>query len=212
LLYRDASVQAQTGPAGLSQEECIDRATSFLVGNKIVGPDEVKVDSIIRENYMVTADGKGSSNDSQPQVARYTVVFKRNIGELPILTNDADTIRVEIGRNGKIASLISRYKYGRKVSRLASMKGALASVRQATTTLSATGDIKNVRAGMLPMSDGTYLPVYEVASVTFPDGLLPRPQITYRRMDTLQIVDKDAASAGDVSVLESDEATPEMDR
>lgn len=141
----------------------------------------------------------------------YTVIFKRNLGELPILINDADTIRVEIGQDGKIASLVSRYKYGRKVSKLESTKAALPNLQQARTRLSTVAGIKSIRAGMLPMSDGTYQPVYEVASVTFPDGLLPRPQITYHRMDTLQLVDRDTGSAGD-DPLESDTATPEMDR
>lgn len=214
LCYRDAEALAMTGASKLTEAQCVDRATSFLVGNQIIGPDEVQVDSVISETHMAATAQEivDGSYSSEPQVARYTVVFKRNIGELPILTNDVDTIRVEIGQNGKITSLISRYKYGRKITKLNSVKGALPNIRQARTMLATAGDVKRIKAGMLPMPDGTYLPVYEVTTVTFPDGLLPCPQITYRRMDTLEPVDRASPSAGDNHELESDEASPERSR
>ncbi len=214
LLYQDTSVLALSGPSGLSGEECIDRAMSFLIGNKIVGPNEVEVDSVVKESYMMAAKQgtEDGSYSSQPQVARYTVVFKRNVGELPVLTDDTDTIRVEIGQNGKVASLVSRYKYGRTISKVESLKGALPNVQQAKIMLSTAGDIKSIKAGMLPMPDGTYLPVYEVVTVTLVDGLLPRPQITYHRMDTLEPVDRENASTGDDYQLGSDELLPEGSR
>jgi len=210
LLYRDAEVSALTGPSELSQDECIKRATSFLIGNKIVGPDEVVVDSVIKEGQVtITDQGAGNgSGSSRPHVARYTVVLKRNIGELPILTNDMDTIRVEIGQNGKIASLVSRYMYGRKVNQVESVAGALPNTEQAKTTLSTMGDIKSLRAGILPMSDGTYIPVYEVATVTFDDGQFPQPRVSYLRMDTLEPICGENSPADADPELESSVAAP----
>ncbi|MBN1506410.1 MAG: hypothetical protein JW955_06170 [Sedimentisphaerales bacterium] len=211
LLYQDAQVSALNGPSGLSQDECIELARSFLIDSKIVGPNEVVVDSVVTETYMTVTDRQSdpASQNPEPQVARYTVVLKRNLGELPILTNDTDTIRVEIGQNGKIASLVSSYKYGRRVSKVESVKGALPDTWQARAVFAKSGSIQNIRAGMLPMPDGTYVPVYEVAAVTFPDGRLPVAQITCHRMDTLEPVVGDEASAGDDHTLGSDEPASE---
>jgi hypothetical protein len=209
LFYQDAQVSALGGPSALSQDECIELATSFLIDGKIVGPDEVVVDSVVTETYMTITDREsdGGSQASAPQVARYTVVLKRNLGELPILTNDIDTIRVEIGQNGKIASLVSSYKYGRKVSKVESVKGALPNTQQARAVFAKAGSIQSVCAGVLPMSDGTYVPVYEVAAVTVSDGRLPSAQITYYRMDTLEPVVGDEVAAGGDHTLELDEPT-----
>jgi len=214
LYYQDAGVLAQTGPCGLSQDECILQASAFLLGNKIVGPNEVEIDSVISVNWMAatTDEIATGSYSSNPVIARYIIVFKRKLGNLPVLTNDTDTIRVEIGQNGKIASLVSHYKYGRRISALEATKGRLPNVRQAKAALSPSGVVRNVKAGILPADDGTYLPVYEVTTLASGDELLPRPQVTYHRMDTLELVKRDTMAIIDGYELGTDEATTETGR
>jgi len=208
LCYQDADVLSRTGPCELSEEECILRASTFLLGNKIVGPNEVEIERVISVNCMVaTTDEIASESYScEPTVTRYVVVFKRKLGELPILTNETDTIRVEVGQNGKIASLVSRYKYGRRTRMREATKGKLPNVRQAKVAFSALGAVRNVQAGILPMPDGTYLPAYEVTSLAPRDELFPRPQITYHRVDTLELIETEDRDINDGYELGIDDA------
>ena len=210
LYYHDADVSALTGPCQLSKDECIDRAVSVLIDSQIVSPTEVEVDSVISEHYMVaTTDGTDNASGSEPKVARYTVVFKRKLGGLPILTNDTDTIRVEIGQSGKVASLVSHYRYGRKTVKAAPVQGTLPAVSEAKARLSTDGTIRDVQAGMLPLVDGTYIPVYEVTTLKSGPDMLTQPEVTYYAMDTLEVIDLGDGDAADGYELEDDGPAPE---
>jgi len=99
----------------LTKEECIDKAFSLLVDHSIVTPREVELDSVISIRQMVASKEEISTGvyNSEPEVIGYISVFKRKLGRLPILSNQVDTIKVEISGSGEVASLISNYKHGR---------------------------------------------------------------------------------------------------
>jgi hypothetical protein len=95
---------------------------------------------------------------------------------------------IELGGDGDVASLVSHYKYGRTVRTGGSFKPRFTTVDRAKAVFSATLPGEGVKAGLLPMQDGTYVPVYEVTTVTVDAQGTPNPRTEYFRADTLERV------------------------
>ncbi len=215
LYYRDTRCQeGDVHPCRLAQEQAVDIASSFLATSQIVGKDEVAVDRVISVNRMVATKEEilSDTRTSDPEVARYIVVFKRNLGTLPILTERCDTVMVEVDPDGEVASLVSHYKCGRTVKKVASLKSRFANLDIAKASLAATLAAKDVKAGILPLEDGVYVPVYEVTTLGIAADGTPNPRIDYLRMDTLQPIEGSQAGPAQGYELEENTASQTRDR
>lgn len=199
LYYRDTkAARTYKGTCQLSKSECIDQALQLLVKNDIVAPEELCVNKTIAVSRWAATANEVASNvyTSSPEIVRYIVVLKRKLGALPILSNDADTITVEIGATGDLVSLTSEYAYGRTVTAQHAVAPIFRTVDEAKSGLPSVGAIRDLRTGLLADEDGGYLPVYEVITMANSSGLTPRPDVTYYRVDTLEEVTQDLESEG----------------
>lgn len=192
----------------LTKEDCIDKAFSLLVDHSIVTPKEVELDSVISIRQMAASEEEIRTGiyNSEPEVIGYISVFKRRLGELPILTNQVDTIKVEISVNGEVASLISNYKHGRVLTERELVRPLLATVKEAQESLSWMGTIDDIEAGLLPLEDGDYVPVYKVTTSDADSTAMPSLTVQYLRQDTLEPVSFRAESAIDGYEIEDDGA------
>jgi hypothetical protein len=205
--YRNpGAYQSNENSVELTKAECIDKAFSLLIDHSIVTPKEVVLDSVISIRQMTASEeeiGTGIYN-SQPEVIGYISIFKRKLGELPILTNQVDTIKVEISVNGKVASLISNYKHGRVVTERELVQPLLATAKEAQESLSWMGTIDDVEAGLLPLEDGDYVPVYKVTTSDVDSTSMPSLRVQYLRQDTLEPISFRAENAIDGYEIEND--------
>lgn len=174
----------------LTKEECIDKAFSLLLDHSIVTQKEVELDSVISICQMVASEEEISTGvfNSEPEVIGYISVFKRKLGGLPILSNRVDTIKVEISGNGEVASLISNYKHGRILTERQLVQPLFATVKETKESLSWMGTIDDIEAGLLPLEDGDYVPVYKVTTLDAGSTSLPSLTVQYLRQDTLEQV------------------------
>jgi len=191
LHFRDIEADRECiGPCKLTEDQCAERAVSLLVAHGIVASEELSVDRIISVNRMTATEEEIATNIymSGPQVIRYIVVLKRNMGELPILTNDTDTITVEFGSAGRLVSLSSEYSYGRTFVSRTPVVPCFRRVDEATSALALPGTVRDLRAGLMPLEDGSYVPVYEVVATGDASGLASQLTVDYYRVDTLEPV------------------------
>lgn len=174
----------------LTKEECIDKAFSLLLDHSIVTQKEVELNSVISICQMVASEEEISTGvfNSEPEVIGYISVFKRKLGGLPILSNRVDTIKVEISGNGEVASLISNYKHGRILTERQLVQPLFATVKETKESLSWMGTIDDIEAGLLPLEDGDYVPVYKVTTLDAGSTSLPSLTVQYLRQDTLEQV------------------------
>ena len=190
----------------LTKEECVVKAFSLLVDHSIVTPEEVELDSVISIRQMIASEEEIRTGvyNSEPEVVGYISVFKRKLGRLPILSNQVDTIKVEISGNGEVASLISNYKHGRIVTERQLVQPQLATVKEARESISWVGTIDDVEAGLLPLEDGEYVPVYKVTTSGADSTSLPSLAVKYLRQDTLEPVSFRVENAIDGYEIEDD--------
>jgi hypothetical protein len=183
----------------LTRNECVDRAFSLLVDHSIVTPKEIELDSVISIRQMAASEEEIATGvfNSEPDVIGYISVFKRKLGRLPIISNRVDTIKVEISVNGEVASLISNYKHGRILTERELVQPLLTSVKEAQESLSWMDTIDDVEAGLLPLEDGDYVPVYKVTTSDADSTSMPSLKVQYLRQDTLEPVSFRAENAID---------------
>ena len=117
----------------LTAEESLEKAAAFIADNHLAAPDELTLDGVVSIRQMtVTAEEIAANKYSHtPEIVGYVVMLKRDLGDLPILTNDTDTIMVEIGPNGQVASAASNYQTGRTVEQRESIAPKFATVEAA---------------------------------------------------------------------------------
>jgi hypothetical protein len=198
--YRNPNAyESDEDSVALTKEECIDIALSLLVDHSIVTPKEVELDSVITVCRMEASEEEINTGDFcyEPEAIGYIAVFKRKLGELPILSNQVDTIKVEITVNGEVASLISNYKHGRILTEREVVKPLLATVKEAKESLSWIGVIDDVESGLLPLEDGDYVPVYKVTTSDAGSTSMPTFTVQYLRQDTLEPISFNAENAID---------------
>jgi len=183
----------------LTRDECIDRAFSLLVDHSIVTPKEIELDSVISIRQMAASEEEIATGvfNSEPEVIGYISIFKRKLGRLPILSNQVDTIKIEITRDGEVASLVSNYKHGRVLTEHESIQAPFATVKEAQESLSWMGPIDDVEAGLLSFENGDYVPVYKVTTLDEDSTSSPHPEVQYLRQDTLEPVSLRAENAID---------------
>jgi len=176
-----------SGPCTLTAQESVDRATSFVAAQGIAAPDELTLDGVVAIRQMaVTAEEiTARQYHNTPQTVGYLVRLKRDLGDLPLRTNDTDTIMVEIGRGGQVVRATSNYRTGRTVEQRESIVPRFATIEEAKQGLVPSGTEGEVTAGLLPLEDGAYLPVFRVTTPTPNSELSPGAQVRYLRMDTL---------------------------
>jgi len=211
-IYRNPEAYEGIGEGvRLTQSECIDRALSLLMDHEIVQLDEIELDSVISINQMsATLDEiEADTFNSEPEVVGYIAVFKRRLGNLPLLTNDVDTIEIEITTSGEIASFISNYKHGRILTQRESIQPQFGNVEDAKETLAWMGTFDEVKAGLLPLENGDYVPVYKVTMLSSGATELSSPIVRYIHQDTLEPVSFMAANTIDGYEPEEAEETPE---
>jgi hypothetical protein len=183
----------------LTRDECIDRAFSLLVDHSIVTPMEIELDSVISIRQMAASEEEIATGvfNSEPEVIGYISVFKRKVGRLPILSNQVDTIKIEITRDGEVASLVSNYKHGRVLTEREAVQAPFTTVKEAQESLSWMGPVDDVEAGLLPMENGDYVPVYKVTTLDVDSTSSLHPEVQYLRQDTLEPVSFRAENAID---------------
>ena len=190
----------------LTKEECIDKAFSLLVDHSIVTPKEVELNSVISIHQMVASQEEISTGvyNSEPEITGYISIFKRKLGRLPILSNQVDTIKVEISGNGEVASLLSNYKHGRILTERQLVQPPFATIAEAKESLSWMGTIDDVEEGLWPLEDGDYVPVYKVTTSGADSTSLPSLTVQYLRQDTLEPVSFRAENVIDGYEIEDD--------
>jgi hypothetical protein len=206
-LYRNPEVYTSNDNASaLTRSECIDMAFSLLVDHDIVKPKELALDRVfsVSQTMVSQDDITGEILDTESEVLGYVIVFKRRLGDLPILSNQVDTIRIEMTRSGEVASLISNYRHGRVLTRHESVTSSLTDVQSVQAELAWLGAVDAVEAGLLPLENGDYVPVYKVTTTETDSSAMPSPQVQYLRQDTLEPVPFVAASAIDSPEAEDD--------
>jgi len=169
------------------------------VDHSIVTPKEIELDSVISIRQMAASEEEIATGvfNSEPEVIGYISIFKRKLGRLPILSNQVDTIKIEITRDGEVASLVSNYKHGRVLTEHESIQAPFATVKEAQESLSWMGPIDDVEAGLLPFENGDYVPVYKVTTLDEDSTSSPHPEVQYLRQDTLEPVSLRAENAID---------------
>ena len=205
--YRNPRVyEGEENTVALTKKECIHIAFSLLVDHSIVTPKEVELDSVISVCQMAASEEEINTGvfNSDPEVIGYIAVFKRKLGELPILSNQVDTIKVEVSVNGEVASLISNYKHGRILTGREVVQPLLATTKEAEESLSWVGTIDDVEAGLLPLEDGDYVPVYKVTTSDAGSTSMPTFTVQYLRQDTLEPVSFRAENAIDGDEIKDD--------
>jgi hypothetical protein len=196
--------------AELTREECVETARALLEAYDIVTAQEVELTDVISVREVVAANAEAAAVGASPgpSVLAYTAVFKRKVGELSIVSNDVDTIRVEITTNGQIASLISNYKHGRVLTEGDPVRPYFADSAQAFEALAAMGPINEIKAGLLPEEDGTYVPVYKVTTSPCESSAGSAYAVHFLRQDTLAPVSvrsEQAVDGYEVNDLEAQE-------
>jgi hypothetical protein len=212
--YRDTEAsEVAPGPCVLTVEQSIEKAASFIADNALAALNELTLDGVVTIRQMIaTADEVAANKYSHtPEIVGYLIVLKRNLGDLHILTDNVDTITVEIGANGEVASAVSNYRSGRTVEEREAVVPRFSTVEEAKKNLVAPDVDGDVTAGLLPTDDGTYLPVYKVTTPSQDPESSSSAQVRYLRMDTLAPVESEEGLAGNAE-LQGPEAAPQQIR
>jgi hypothetical protein len=187
--YRQTPVSEQAqGPCVLTVEESLEKAVAFVEDHGLAPLDELTLDGVVTISRMIASAEEIDTNtySHKPEISGYIIVLKRNLGDLPILTNDVDTVTVEIRANGEVASAVSNYRSGGTLAERETVTPKFLTAGEAKKGLLKPGTAAEVTAGFLPTQDGSLVPVYEVVTQTRAGESSPQATVKYYRMDTLE--------------------------
>ncbi|MCU0914463.1 MAG: hypothetical protein MUC88_07880 [Planctomycetes bacterium] len=189
-----------SGPCTLTEDESLRKAAAFVAEQGLAPLEELAVDGVVTITDMLASAAEIAARkySHQPQTAGYIVTFKRDLGALPILGNQTDTVQVEIGADGEVASAVSTYRETRTFAKQRSITPKFATLQAAREKLVRPGVAGEVTAGYFPTADGVYVPVYKVLTLRG-EAASPSAEVQYLRMDTLEpVADQAALTEGPV--------------